>query len=195
MLFHCLATSKSSSNHYIAPWQYIIKYYLSWIYGMLQYFPICHILGPVCIAFMKETSNNLLELCRDHILLWNSNLISTGMNSARIQVAAPTIKYTIWSKVSRLPLETVIRLSLWHTSQSWTLIPGGPNLCFLMASTWPERLSTRCLNISSRMAAHSSCRDAARAVSDVRCWGLEWSWPSNSSHRCSMGFRSGLWAG
>jgi hypothetical protein len=33
--------------------------------------------------------------------------------------------------------------------------------------TMPGRLSTRCLNISGGMAAHSSCRAVARAVSDV----------------------------
>jgi hypothetical protein len=45
------------------------------------------------------------------------------------------------------------------------------------------------------MAAHSSCRAEARAVSDVGRWGLELSRRSNSAHRRSMGFRSGLWAG
>jgi hypothetical protein len=43
------------------------------------------------------------------------------------------------------------------------------------------------------MAAHSSSRAVARAVSDVGRWGLEGSWRSNSSQRCSMGFASGLW--
>jgi hypothetical protein len=32
--------------------------------------------------------------------------------------------YAVWSKVSGHPLETVIWLSLWHTSQSWTFMPG-----------------------------------------------------------------------
>jgi hypothetical protein len=41
------------------------------------------------------------------------------------------------------------------------------------------------------MTAHSTCR----AVSDVGRWGLERSRRSNSSHRCSRGFSSGLWAG
>jgi hypothetical protein len=41
---------------------------------------------------------------------------------------------------------------------------------------------------------NSSCRAVARAVSDVGCWGLAWSQCSNSAHRCSMGFRSWLWA-
>jgi hypothetical protein len=57
------------------------------------------------------------------------------------------------------------------------------------------RLYTRCVNVSSGMAAHSSCRAVARAVSDVGRRGLEWSQRSNSSHRCSVGFRSGLCAG
>jgi hypothetical protein len=52
-----------------------------------------------------------------------------------------------------------------------------------------------CVNVSGGMAAHSSCRAVARAVSDVGRWGLERSRHSNSSHRCSVGFRSGLWAG
>jgi hypothetical protein len=45
------------------------------------------------------------------------------------------------------------------------------------------------------VGAHSSCRAVARAVSDVGRWGLERNRRSNSSHRCSMGFRSELWAG
>jgi hypothetical protein len=64
-------------------------------------------------------------------------------------------------------------------------------------TTWtlPGRLSTRCLNVSGRIADHSSCRAIARAVSDVGHWGLERSRRSNSSHRCSLWFRSELWAG
>jgi hypothetical protein len=54
---------------------------------------------------------------------------------------------------------------------------------------------TKCLNISGGMVAHSSGRAVARAVSVVERWGLERSWRSNSFHRCSMRFRSGLWAG
>jgi hypothetical protein len=46
-----------------------------------------------------------------------------------------------------------------------------------------------------RLAAHSSCRATARAFSDVGHWGLEHSRCSNSSRRCPVGFRSGLWAG
>jgi hypothetical protein len=46
----------------------------------------------------------------------------------------PYCTYTIWSKVSGHLLETVIRLSLWHTSQSWTFIPGGPTLCLYDSS-------------------------------------------------------------
>jgi hypothetical protein len=65
----------------------------------------------------------------------------------------------------------------------------------MTARTLKGRISTRCLNVSGRMAGHSSCRAVARAVSDVGHWGLERSQHSNSSHRCSMGFRSGLWAG
>jgi hypothetical protein len=42
--------------------------------------------------------------------------------------------YTIWSKVSGHLLENVIRLSLWHTSQSWILIPGGLTLCLYDSS-------------------------------------------------------------
>jgi hypothetical protein len=57
----------------------------------------------------------------------------------------------------------------------------------MTARTLLGRLSTRCLNISGRMAAHSSCRAVARTVNDVRHWGLK------RSQR-SMGFRSGLWA-
>jgi hypothetical protein len=68
--------------------------------------------------------------------------------------------YTIWSKVSGHPLETVIRISLWHTSQSWTLIPGGPTLCLYDSSY---------LNISGGMAAHSSCRAVARVLV---MWGI-----------------------
>jgi hypothetical protein len=45
------------------------------------------------------------------------------------------------------------------------------------------------------MSVHSSCRDLARAVGDVVHWGLERNRCSNSSHRCSTGFRSRLWAG
>jgi hypothetical protein len=71
----------------------------------------------------------------------------------------------------------------------------GPPFGFMTPWTLPGRLSTRCLNVSDRMAAHSSCRAVARAVNDVGCWGLEQSWHSNSSHRYSMGFRSVLWAG
>jgi hypothetical protein len=50
-------------------------------------------------------------------------------------------------------------------------------------TTWTlwGRLSTRCLNVSGGMAAHSSCRAVARAVSDVGFWGLERSRHSNSS--------------
>jgi hypothetical protein len=65
----------------------------------------------------------------------------------------------------------------------------------MTALTLPGRLSTRCLNISCGMAAHSSCRAVARTVSDVGHSGLEQSWRSNSSHRCAVGFRSGFWAG
>jgi hypothetical protein len=45
------------------------------------------------------------------------------------------------------------------------------------------------------MASHSSCRAVVKAVSNVGHWGLERSRRSNSFHRCSMGFRSGLRAG
>jgi hypothetical protein len=76
----------------------------------------------------------------------------------------------------------LIQLSLWHTSQSWTLIPGGPPFTFMTARTLPWRLSIRCLNISGGIAAQSSYRAVARAVSGVGCWGLERSWRSNSSH-------------
>jgi hypothetical protein len=65
----------------------------------------------------------------------------------------------------------------------------------MTALTVPGRLSTGCLNVSGGMAAHSSCRAIARAVSDVEHWGLEQNWCSNSSHMCSMGFRLGLCAG
>jgi hypothetical protein len=65
----------------------------------------------------------------------------------------------------------------------------------MIARTQPGRFSTRCLNVSSGMAAHSSCRAVARAVNDVGRWSLEQTRHSNSSHRCSIGFRSGLWAG
>jgi hypothetical protein len=65
----------------------------------------------------------------------------------------------------------------------------------MTARTLPGRLSTRCLNVSGGMAAHSSYRAVARAVNDVGCWGLEQSRFSNSSHRCSLAFKSGLWTG
>jgi hypothetical protein len=103
--------------------------------------------------------------------------------------------YTIWSKVSGHLLETVIRPLLWHTSQSWILIPGGPTLCLYDSSNSAGETFYRCLNVFCGMAAHSSCRAVARAISDVGRWGLEPSRRSNSSHRCYMGFRSGLWAG
>jgi hypothetical protein len=80
------------------------------------------------------------------------------------------IIYTIRSKVFRYPLETVIRLSLWRTSQSWTWIPGGSTFAFMTAKTLPGRLSTRCLNISGRLVAHSACRAIGRAVSVI--WGI-----------------------
>jgi hypothetical protein len=92
-------------------------------------------------------------------------------------------------------LETVIRLSLWHTSKLWTLILGGPTLCLYDCSNSARETFYRCLNVSGGMATHSSCRAVDRAVSDVGHWGLEQSRHSNSSHRCSMGFRSGLWPG
>jgi hypothetical protein len=61
--------------------------------------------------------------------------------------------------------------------------------------TLPGRLSARCLKVSGGMAAHSSGRSVTKAVSDVGHWSLEQSQHSNSSHRCSVGVRSGLWAG
>jgi hypothetical protein len=64
----------------------------------------------------------------------------------------------------------------------------GPTFAFMTAQTLPWRLSTRCLNVSGRMASSSSCRAVARAVSGVGYWALEQSW-------CSMRFRSGVWAG
>jgi hypothetical protein len=56
----------------------------------------------------------------------------------------------------------------------------------MTARTLPGRVSTRCL---------SSCRVVASVVSDVERWGLDQSQRSNSSHRCSVEVRSGLWAG
>jgi hypothetical protein len=103
--------------------------------------------------------------------------------------------YTIWSKISGHPFETVIRLFLWHTSKLWTLILGGPTLCLYDSlNSAGEIFSTRCLNVSGGMAAHSSCRAVARAVSNVGRWGMEWSQRSHSSHRClwDSGQDSGL---
>jgi hypothetical protein len=118
----------------------------------------------------------------------NHSIENTGMvGSLRM--------YTLWSKVSVHVVETVIRISLWHSSQLWKLIPGGPTLCLYDSSNSAWSLSTRCLNVSGGMAAHSSYRAVSRAVSDVGHWGLEWSRHSNSLHRCSVGFRSGLLAG
>jgi hypothetical protein len=96
--------------------------------------------------------------------------------------------YIIWSKVSGHLLNTVIRLSLTHfpvmdINSGWAT-PFG----FMTAWTLPGRLPTRYLNVFGGMAAHSSSRAVARAVSHVGRWGLEQSW-------CSMGCRSGLWAG
>jgi hypothetical protein len=65
----------------------------------------------------------------------------------------------------------------------------------MTALTLPGRLSTRYVNVLGGMAAQSSYRAVARADSDVGRWGLERSRRSNSSHRCSVGFRWGLWAG
>jgi hypothetical protein len=65
---------------------------------------------------------------------------------------------------------------------------------FTTARTLPGRISIRCLNVSGGMAAHSSSRVVASEVSDVGRWGLERNRRSNSSDRCSAGFRSGLWA-
>jgi hypothetical protein len=70
----------------------------------------------------------------------------------------------------------------------------GPPFAFMTARTVPGRLSTRCLNVSGGMAARSSHRAEARAVNVGRC-GLERSRRYDSSHRRSVGFRSGLWAG
>jgi hypothetical protein len=42
--------------------------------------------------------------------------------------------YTIWSEVSGHLIETVIQPLLWHPSKSWTLILGGPTLCFYDSS-------------------------------------------------------------
>jgi hypothetical protein len=78
------------------------------------------------------------------------------------------------------------------TSQSWTLITGGSALCLFDSSNSARKTLYRCLNVSGGMAAHSSCRDVARAVSDVGCWGLERSRRSNLPHGCSMGFILGL---
>jgi hypothetical protein len=61
----------------------------------------------------------------------------------------------------------------------------------MTARTLPGILSTRCLNVSGRMAADSSYR----AVSDVGRWGLEQSRHSKSSHKWSVVFRSLLWSG
>jgi hypothetical protein len=41
---------------------------------------------------------------------------------------------------------------------------------FMTARTLPGKLSTRCLTVSGGMAAHSSYRAVARAVSDVGRW-------------------------
>jgi hypothetical protein len=65
----------------------------------------------------------------------------------------------------------------------------------MTAQTLLGRLSTRRLNVSDGMAAHSSCRAVARAVSDVGHWGLEQSRCCNSSHTCPVGFKLGLWVG
>jgi hypothetical protein len=70
----------------------------------------------------------------------------------------------------------------------------GPPFAFMTTQTLPGRISTRCLNISSGMAAHFSDRAVARAEW-CGAWGLERSRRSNSSYRCSVGLRSGLWAG
>jgi hypothetical protein len=67
----------------------------------------------------------------------------------------------------------------------------GLPFAFMTAWSLPGILSTRCLNVSGGMAGYYS---SYRAVSDVGHWGLERSRHSNSSHRCSTGFRSGLWA-
>jgi hypothetical protein len=47
--------------------------------------------------------------------------------------------YTIRSKVSGRLLETLIRLSLWHTSQSWTLVLGVPTLWLYNSSNSVRR--------------------------------------------------------
>jgi hypothetical protein len=97
---------------------------------------------------------------------------------------------TIWSKVSGHLFETLIRISLWHTPQLWILTPGGPILCLMIARTLSGRLSTRCLNVSGGMAAHSSCRAVARALSDVGRWGVERSW---SQMFCGIQIRTLGW--
>jgi hypothetical protein len=81
--------------------------------------------------------------------------------------------------------------SLWHTSQSWTLIPGGPTLCLydILTSAW-ETFYQVCerLRRNGSLFLLQSC---TRAVSDGGHSGLERSRSSNSSQRCS----TGLWAG
>jgi hypothetical protein len=103
--------------------------------------------------------------------------------------------YNIWSKVSGHLLETIIRLSLWHTSQSAKLIPGGPTHCLYDSSNSAGETFYQVSERLRRNGTHSYYRAVARAVSDVGRWGLDRSRRSNSSHRCSMGVRSGLWAG
>jgi hypothetical protein len=77
----------------------------------------------------KSWRKRRLKICTcDSAAYLCSIIIWLGYNYRKCFVYVQ-LTYTIWSKVSGHPLETVIRLSLWHTSQSWTLILGGPTPC------------------------------------------------------------------
>jgi hypothetical protein len=77
-----------------------------------------------------------------------------------------------------------------YTSQSWTLIPRVPTLCLYGSS---NSAGGTLYQASERLRWND--RAVARAVSVVGRWVLERSRRSNSSHRFSMGFRSGLGTG
>jgi hypothetical protein len=114
------------------------------------------IMTYACPALEFAADNHLLKLQS----LQNKVFRTIGNFPRRTWLSNLRI-YTIWSKASGRLLETAIQLSLWHTSQSWILYRVGPPFAFMTARTLPGRLSTRCLNVSGGMAAHSSCRAVA----------------------------------
>jgi hypothetical protein len=137
---------------------------------------------------------SMQQLVNRKKLIWTGYTEDSGQQKWTKQYSIKTGTYTIWSKVSGHLLETVIQLSLWHTSQSWILIPGGPTLCLYDSL---NSAGETFYQVSERLRRNGSpffLQSCSQSSKWCGALGLEQSWHSNSSHRCSIGLRSGLWA-